>query len=682
MKVGGRRCLVCSCEGSMPVDAPALARALGSAVTPTVHHQLCRAELDRLRAAAAAGEPLLIGCTQEAPLFGEELEALGALPALHVNLRERAGWSDEAALTTPKLAALLAEAAVERPPAVALPLKSEGRCLVVGPGEAALDAAGQLAPRLAVTLLLTEADELLPPRVVAFPILAGAVRRAGGHLGAFRVEVAGLATAVVSSRDRLRFARAQQVEAELEADLILDLTGGQPWFPGHAKRDGYLHPDPRDPLAVQKALFAAIDFVGEFEKPRYVAFTAELCAHSRSRKTGCTRCLEQCPTGAITPLGDHVAIDPLVCAGCGACAGVCPTGAASYAAPPANTQLERLRALLGTYLAAGGASPALLIHEERHGEDLIAAIARRGRGLPARVLPFAVTELAQLGFELLAGAFAYGAATLVLLAPARKRHELAGLEATSGYVDAALRGLGYGEGRLRLLVEDDPDAVEATLWELPRLPTTAAGAFLPMGGKRTLMGLALDQLHRSAPTPAPLVPLPAGAPFGTLQVDVEGCTLCLACVGACPTGALLDNPDQPMLRFLEDACVQCGLCRSTCPERVIWLEPRLNFTPEAKSPRTIKAEEPALCVRCGKAFGTKSSIERIVAKLAGKSWMFQTPEQVARIRMCDDCRVRSQFEGAANPFAFGERPRPRTSEDYLREREEARALGNGGEPQA
>ena len=80
--------------------------------------------------------------------------------------------------------------------------------------------------------------------------------------------------------------------------------------------------------------------------------------------------------------------------------------------------------------------------------------------------------------------------------------------------------------------------------------------------------------------------------------------MCLACVGACPTGALQDNPERPELRFLEDACVQCGLCASTCPEHVIKLEPRLNFGDEARQPVTIKQEEPFECIRCGKPFGT------------------------------------------------------------------------------
>ncbi|MEK0082478.1 4Fe-4S binding protein [Benzoatithermus flavus] len=657
----------------MRLDAAALERALGGAAPSTVHHQLCRAQIEAVRAAAAGGAPLLIACTQEAPLFAETLGQLEAAPpAGFVNIRERAGWSEEGTEAAPKIAALLAEAAIEVPPAPALTLKSEGRCLVVGIDDTALQAARQLASRLAPTLLLVADAEILPPRTTTFPILRGLVRGATGHLGAFKVEVTGLAPAVVSSRQHLRFGPAQ-AKAELEADLILDLTGGRSWFSAHAKRDGYLRPDPRDPVAVQRALFEAVELTGEFEKPRYVAFTAELCAHSRSRRTGCTRCLEQCPTGAIAPAGDHVRIDPYVCAGCGACAGVCPTGAAAYAVPSANILLERLRALLGTYRDAGGVAPVLLACEERHGEALIDAMARLGRGLPARVLPFAVTEIAQLGFETLAAAFAYGADQVVVLAPPHKRAEIGGLEATLGHIRAMLDGLGYGAERLLLLLEDDPDTVEAALWTLPRLEPVTAGDFLPMGGKRTLMRLALDQLHRTAPQPAEIVPLPAGAPFGAVVVDVAGCTLCLSCVGACPTGALLDAPDKPMLRFLEEACVQCGLCRSTCPEKVIRLEPRLAFTAAARSSRTIKEEEPALCIRCGKPFGTRSSIERIVEKLAGRSWMFQTEEQIARIRMCDDCRVISQFENARNPLAFGSRPKPRTSEDYLREREQPAA---------
>ena len=129
-------------------------------------------------------------------------------------------------------------------------------------------------------------------------------------------------------------------------DLILDLCGGAPLFPAHELRPGYLRADPRDRAAVEHAIAEAGDLVGTFDKPRFIQFDASLCAHSRSGITGCTRCLDLCPTGAITPDGNAVAIDANVCAGCGSCASVCPTGAASYALPSADALMRRLRTLL------------------------------------------------------------------------------------------------------------------------------------------------------------------------------------------------------------------------------------------------------------------------------------------------------------------------------------------------
>lgn len=656
----------------MRLDAEALARALGSAVPPRVHRQLCRAQLDALRTALAEGGPLLVACQQEAACFAAEAGAVEGADLRYVDIRDRAGWSGEAAAATPKIAALLAEAALEAPPVPSVTLRSQGRCLVYGPDELALAAAGQLAGRLDPVVICSSLTGMLPPRRRDVPLATGRIARLGGHLGAYRAVIDGYARDVPSARASLAFGPPQD-GVELEVDLVLDLSGGPPFLSGGARRDGYLRPDPASPAAVQRALLELVDLTGEFDKPRYIAFTASLCAHARSRRVGCTRCLDQCPTGAITPDGDHVRIDPHVCAGCGACAAVCPTGAATYAAPSPNHLLERLRVLLATYLEADGERPIVLLHEERHGEELIAALARAGDGLPATVLPLAVAEVAQLGLEALAGAMAYGAAALGLLVPRAKREEIAGVSANLTILDAVLRAQGFGAARLHVIEAEDPLALGTALRALEPEPGAEPGAFLPLGGKRELMRLALERLHEVAPAPVDLVPLPEGAPFGRVLVDAEGCTLCLACVGACPTGALRDDPDRPTLRFVEEACVQCGLCRSTCPERVIRLEPRLDLSPAARQPITLKAEEPFACVRCGKPFGTRSSVERIVTRLAERHWMFQTPEQIERIRMCEDCRVIAQLEAGDDPFGMAARPRPRTTEDDLREREEIEA---------
>jgi ferredoxin len=197
-----------------------------------------------------------------------------------------------------------------------------------------------------------------------------------------------------------------------------------------------------------------------------------------------------------------------------------------------------------------------------------------------------------------------------------------------------------------------------------------------MGAKRDVMKLALRELQRAAPAPVDVIALPAGAPFGKVDVNVEGCTLCLACVAACPTGAMIDDPERPMLRFQEDACVQCGLCKATCPEKVISLVPQIDFTAVTAPARVIKEEEPFHCISCGKAFGTKSTIERVTAKLEGKHWMFKgQPRRLDVLKMCDNCRVVAMTNDSVDPYAGPERPKVRTSEDYLREREQQEPEG-------
>lgn len=676
MKLNGKTVLLCDCNRTMPLDGAAIAKACGGEA-PTVHSLLCRAQLGAFEAAIKAGGPVLVGCTQEAPLFTETRAEDGLDGDLQfVNIRERAGWSEEAEHAGPKIAALLAEAAIDvaSPPGVTL--NSQGMTLIYGRDESAIEVAKQLSNRLQVTVLLTKpAADLVPPRVTEMPIFKGTIARASGHVGAFEIAVDDYAAALPFARRALAFEPARD-GASSRCDLILDLTGGTPLFPAPQKRDGYFRPDPGDPAAVQRALLELTDLVGEFEKPRYVAFTAALCAHGRNRKTGCTRCLDVCPTGAITSGGDHVVIDPHVCAGCGSCASVCPTGASAYAMPAAADLWRRLQTLLATYLAAGGKTPVLLVHDGRHGETMIDLIARQGRGLPAHVLPFAVNEVTQLGFDFFTVALAYGAAEIRLLADPAKRDELAGLAGQVGLAETAASGLGHGSGRVAVIDSIDPEIVEAELYRRPAPSLGPPATFLPMGGKRALSMLALRHLHAEAPAPVEILPLTAGSPFGALAVKIEGCTLCLSCVGTCPTGALIDNPDRPMLRFIEDACVQCGLCKAVCPEKVISLAPRFNFSAEARAPALIKEEAPAQCLRCGKPFGTQSAIDRVIEKLADKHWMFKDPGMIDRIRMCEDCRLVVQAENAIDPFAGPARPQTRTTEDYLRERERAKKLNS------
>jgi ferredoxin len=669
MADGRRHILICSCDDTMPLDAEATHRACrGSAVITA--HQLCRAELDKFRKAAASGEPLTVGCTQEAPLFGEvAAEIKNAADIRYANIRETAGWSADAALAGPKMAALLAAAAEPAPDIAFVSLSSEGVILIYGRDEQAIEAAALLKDHLDVTVLIRPPAAVTPPRVTDFPVVKGSIRSAKGHLGAFEVVVDDYAQPAPSSRGALTFCAAKN-GAVSRCDILLDMSGGAPLFTAADLRDGYLRVDPADPAALLKAVLKARDLVGTFDRPRYITFTEDICAHSRSRIVGCNRCLDLCPTGAIAPAGDHVAIDAFVCAGCGQCAAVCPTGAASYALPPADTLMRRLRTLLTTYRDAGGTNPVVLVHDDAHGTPLIDALARFGDGLPANVLPFAVNEVTQVGLEAVAAAFAYGACAFRLLLRAKPRHDVAGLAKTMALAEPILLGLGFGPDRVATIETDDPDALGETLRALvPAAPAPRPASFSAVGSKRDVLRLALRELHRAAPAPVDVVALPAWAPFGAVELDVAGCTLCLACVSACPTGALGDDPEKPTLRFTEDACVQCGLCKATCPEKVITLVPQLDFRAATAPARVLKQEEPFCCTRCGKPFGVKSTIDRITAKLEGTHWMFQgESKRLDVLKMCEDCRVIAITEQGFDPHA-PPRPNPRTTEDYLRERE-------------
>jgi ferredoxin len=519
--------------------------------------------------------------------------------------------------------------------------------------------------------MITNPSDITPLSTNAFPVVKGTIRNARGHFGAFELTIDDFAAPRPSSRDAFVF-NAPRNGATSRCDLVLDLSGGAPLFPAHDLRDGYLRADPGNPAAMLRAVLKARDLVGSFDKPQYVNFTAELCAHSRSKLTGCHRCLDLCPTGAIVPNGDHVKISAEICAGCGQCAAACPTGAASYALPPADTLVHKLRAMLQAYRQAGGATPAVLLHDGQHGSALIDALARHGEGLPAHVLPLAVNEITQVGLEAIVAALAYGATEVRFLLRAKPLHDVAGLTQTIAMADAILAGLGFAGRRVATIETDDPDALGAALYGIePAAPVAQPATFRTVGKRRDVLRFALSELHKVAPAPVDVIALPEGAPLGAVNVNVEGCTLCLSCVSACPTGALLDDPDRPALKFVEDACVQCGLCKATCPEKVISLQPQIDFRASRATARLIKEEEPALCIRCSKPFGVKSTIDKVAAKLEGRHWMFPAAASRANaIRMCADCRVITMSEQRFDPFAgVPERPLPRTTDDYLRERD-------------
>ncbi|MCL3881060.1 4Fe-4S binding protein [Marivita sp. GX14005] len=643
--------LLCDCLGSQTVDASRIGEASGLVPSP-VFRNLCGA--DAKAAASMLGEgDVIVACGQERAFFEMLAEEIGAEAPGFVDIRDRAGWSDEADRAGPKQAALAAEAALRLPAPKVMDVVSEGTCLIVGDGAAVFAAAAQLCDTLAVTVLQT--DDADAPADRRFDIIRGDLRRLTGALGGFAVKINRFSQLQPGGRGAFTF--TDPVDGAIsECDIVIDLTGTTPFVPAPHKREGYLRADPRQPGAVGAVLTEAVQLVGLFEKPLYLAVEPALCAHSRAGQTGCSKCLDICPTGAILPEGDHVTVDPMICAGCGACASLCPSGAITYDAPPVSTIFRRLDTLAGTYRRAGGEAPRLLVHDEGFGAELIQLAARFGRGLPADVIPFEVPALNGFGHAEVLAALSCGFASVdVVLSPRTERE--------TPEFETALANALAGREAVSLRAPEDPDTLSDTLYG-HKSASAAPAPVLPMGTRRQVARLAAKALSPEAE----ILPLPDRAPYGAVLVDRDACTLCLSCVSLCPSGALGDNPDLPQLLFQEDACLQCGICATICPEDAIALEPRMNLTETALSQMVLNEEEPFACIECGALFGVKSTVEKITEKLAGKHAMFASGDAARMIQMCDNCRIQAQYHSKDNPFAMGAPRKPRTTEDYLAER--------------
>jgi len=676
----------------MPLDA----KALGV----PVHQSLCRQEVGSFLKALDGSDSLVVACTQEGALFteiAEQSEKPLVAPLRFVNIREVAGWTQEAKLSGPKIAALLALADMpEAEPVPEVNYESQGRLLIVGPGSQAISWAEKMRSALDVSVLCTEPGDL--PLARNYPIYSGIVTKLDGYLGHFSVDWdlqnpidpemctrCGACVAVCpenaidlsfqidldkckshrecvtacASIGAIAFDRAER-KRNAEFDLILDLRA-DPKMRMSQTPQGYFAPG-KDPLDQALVVNQLLEMVGEFEKPKYFVYNEKVCAHGRNGKVGCNACIDVCSTGAIGSIFKNgqgsVEVNPNLCMGCGACSTVCPSGAMRYNYPSVPHQGKELKTLATVFDAASkklnlGIAPSLLLHSLKAGTQMIDGLGRSAHlmpkqfeALPSFVIPYGIEHIASTGLDLWLGALTYGFAEVVLLLsgdedPAYR----AALEEQTQLANAILKAYGFEE-RVQLVMANSADDLQTVSKVMGALRQRGAlqavcttASYGLSNHKRETLEASLEHLQKQAKTPLPEagIALPNTSLLGGLTMNPDACTLCMSCVSSCPEGALLDNPDEPILSFIEKQCVQCGICVQTCPEHALTLAPRLQSVEQRKQKVVLNQTQAFHCISCGKPFGTAKMVDLMLTKLGAHGAFAGVA--MDRLKMCSDCRV-------------------------------------------
>ncbi len=649
---------LCSCLNSIKINKSELLNVDKAQIINA--NELCGSEKDLLLEHKDY-KNIVIACTQEKKIFNQKLENNNK-NLKFVNIRELAGWTKDEKNVTPKILSILNSLTVSDDYFThKVEMSSRGRISIIGEENNAYDTAVKLSKRLDVTLILLKNPSLPPIYEKNFNIFKGSKVDINGHFGNFKIAINEKASFDPSSKENWKFIKAEK--EDVSSDIIIDMLSKDPSISNYKKLKGYYYVEPQNTLKLYRIMFEVTGLIGTFHKPKYIDFNKDLCAHSRNKQIGCTKCLDICPTTAIKTIQHNITIDPFICEGCGNCSASCPTEAITYQYPPTEITYTKIRSVLNTFLNNGGLSPSILFFTQETGFPIISIISRLDKGLDSSTLPIELDSLGQISAELLWVCYSLGASNINILLGKKDEDITTSLNQQLLIAKALLKNLNY-KYTINIIEESDPFIVSKAITSSP-IPKSIDKFtdFLPIGGKRKVANIALSYLKKESTIDLNVIPLPENAPYGTININKNNCTLCLSCVGVCPTGALIDNKDSPTLSFKESLCVQCSLCVSTCPENALKLSPQLNFSDEAKNFKTLNKEEPFKCVSCSKPFGIKSSINKTIEKLKEHSMFFNNPEALNRLKMCDNCRVIDQFQ-IEDRKSEGKRKLPLTTDDY------------------
>jgi ferredoxin len=437
---------------------------------------------------------------------------------------------------------------------------------------------------------------------------------------------------------------------ELKADqvVIISEDGSYPCKP----RTGcHLLSDPTE-AELDRVAEQVRELTGEFLKPVQVNYETEICAGGSANHEGCGICISACPYDAVGRDPENhlrVRVDHMACEGCGACVSACPTSALHFTEPSPHELYTKMAALLASLPGQnGGEALTVLFHCGEQGRRVLEEAGRRPLPYPPSVLPIEVPCLRYVSEANMLAAFRLGAAGVGLLGCERCRHgERELLYQKFDFCRFTLDAFALGPERLRLITADEGTESEAVL-ALAGFAETLKPPPIHWDGKpmrywdnRQVIAETIRTFIEQTGREPGRRPFDAPYPFAFADVKESGCTMCRACVNACPTHAFKLDEKTQSLQFKHIACVACGLCETACPEKVITLRRELFIERDALEYQTVVQDDMVSCANCGKPYVNRKALEAIESRVLSLESLLDTFTGNRRnlLRMCPDCRA-------------------------------------------
>ncbi|EAL3919607.1 4Fe-4S dicluster domain-containing protein [Campylobacter upsaliensis] len=350
----------------------------------------------------------------------------------------------------------------------------------------------------------------------------------------------------------------------------------------------------------------------------FITYNSSVCQYHKRRSEHCAKCAEICPTTAILKDDEERILEfsQIDCLGCGGCVSVCPSGSLDYAPMNRDSFFKMLDFVEGSKIC--------IIPKKMPLEHLN---LRLGEG----VLPFMIEGekwLSNLHFLSLLQA---SGANLVFYTDFVSR----GSAEAIGLLNAVFE---RKFGKKAIFVASDEKELENALTKLEFIEGLNFSFHNHTLTNRENFAVRLR--HLIADENLGVVESGEWLRYGDLRLNVDTCTLCLACVGACNVGALVADSKENALKFNPSLCTTCGYCEASCAEKDTLKLERSGLRLEKSyfDFRTLTKDELFACVECGKEFATKKAVEKIASLMRDK---FANDEaKLKSLYCCAECKAK------------------------------------------